>query len=210
MAKSSKLKRPFGAIQNALAGLRQILFNLVLSLFEEINKQIHSRLSPRYMEKETEEHVRMLVKMFKFIVVPASLIYVFSDFFFFRENTLDSMLWGILVFVYSSFLPDLPSIYRKGKNNGTAEDLPWYKKYALLLFAPLFIWLLISGTRLKWSTTETFHNFRSVAVYCGFLLLFGSLFTQFPFTIVDMTELVSIPLYGLVGYLSHLKADRVL
>lgn len=152
----------------------------------------------------------MLIKVFKFVVLPASLFYVFSDFFFFGENALDSMLWGILAFVYSNFLPDLPSIYRRKKYNGTTQDLPWYKKYALLLFAPVFIWVLISGTRLRWETAETFHNFKSLTIYAGFLLLLGFAFIYPPFTIADLTELVSIPLYGLIGYLTHLKVDRIL
>ena len=203
--------RIFRAIKNALNELRRAFFNLMLTFFEEVNMRIHSRIRLWYMEKETGEHVKMLIKVFKFVVLPASLFYIFSDFFFFRENALDSMLWGILTFIYSNFLPDLASIYRRRKSDGTTEDLPWYKKYALLLFAPLFIWALISGTRLRWKTSETFHNFKSLTIYGGFLLLLGCIFIYpLPFTIADLTKLVSIPLYGLTGYLTHLKVDKVL
>ncbi len=210
MAKSSKVKRIFKAIHNALTELHRAIFNLVLTFFEEVNKQIHSRLLLWYMERETEQHVRMMIKVFKFVVLPASVFYVLSNFFFFRENALDSMLLGILTFIYSNFLPDLPSIFRRKKGDGPTEDLPWYKKYALLLFAPLFIWALLSGAQLRWRTSETFHNVKSLTVYAGFLLLLGFAFTNLPFTVADLTELVSIPLYGLVGYLAHLKVDRIL
>lgn len=162
------------------------------------------------MERETQEHVKMLIKVFKFVVLPASLFYVASDFLVLSENAVDSMLLGIIIFIYSSFLPDLPSIYEKRKDDATTKDIPWYKKYALLLFAPLFLWALFSGTQLRWKTTETFHNFKSLTVYTGFLLLLGSVFIYPPFTIGDLTELVSLPLYGIIGYVTHLKVDRIL
>jgi hypothetical protein len=91
------------------------------------------------------------------------------------------MLWGLLVFFYSNFLPDLPSIHRKGAKNKENEDLPWYKKYALLLFASLLVGVLFSGIRLSWRTTETYHNFKSLAVYGCFLLILGfPAFIKFP------------------------------
>ena len=204
------MNRIFEVIQNMLTGLRKALFNLVLTFFEELNKQIRSRMHPYYMEQETKEHVKTLIKVFKYVVLPASLFYVILSFLFLRENALDSMLLGIVTFIYSNFLPDLPSICRRSKTSGTTKDLPCYKKYALLLFAPLFIWALLSGTQLRWKTTETFHNIKSLTVYSSFLLLLGLLFICPPITIADLTELASTPLYGLIGYLTHLKVDRIL
>lgn len=210
VAKPSKVNKILKAIHNALAGLHKALFNLVLTFFEELNKRIRARILLYFMEKETGEHVKTLIKMFKYVVLPLSLFYVLSDFFLFGENAVDSMLWGVLIFIYSSFLPDLPSICRKQRNNGTKKDLAWYKKYALLLFAPLFIWALFSGIRLKWETYETFHNFKSLTIYAGFLCALGFVFMYPPFTVADLAELVSVPLYGVIGYLSHLKVDRIL
>ncbi len=209
MALSSKLNRIFEAIQNALAGLHKALFNLVLTFFEELNTRIRSKLSLSYMVVETREHVGSLVKVSKYVVLPASLVYVVSAFFL-GEIALDSMLFGVLVFVYSNFLPDLPSIFERKKQKDDARDLPWYKKYALLLFAPLFIWAFFSGMRCGWRTFETFHNVRSLAVYTSFLLLFGIAFMHPPLTTVDLAETLSVPLYGLTGYLTHLKVDRIM
>ncbi len=193
-----------------LTGLRDALYGFVLSFFESINRAVRSKLALRYMENETSMHIYLLIEVLKWIVLPASFIYVCADFYFFKENALDSMFWGILIFIYSNFLPDLPTIYREQKNNEITEDLPWYKKYALLLFAPLFIWVLFSGTRLKWKTTETFHNFKSLAIYGAFLLLWGFFaFGSFPISIGDMTKILSLPLYGMIGYLTHLKADKI-
>ncbi|MGQ9530643.1 MAG: hypothetical protein ACUVQW_06625 [Candidatus Bathycorpusculaceae bacterium] len=162
------------------------------------------------MKEETAEHVHAAVRVFKFMVLPASLIYVFATFYFFGENSIDSMLWGILVFFYSNFLPDLPSIYRKKGNDLAYEDPAWYKKYFLLLFAPLVIWVLFSGVRLKWKTAETFHNFKSLAVYGTFLFLVGFFaFVKFPVSIGNIAEFFSLPIYGVVGYLVHLRVDKI-
>ena len=208
--RSSKVNRIFQAIKNLLTALHKVLFNLTLTFFEELNRQIRSRMHPYFMEQETKEHVKALVKVFKYVILPASLFYVISNFLLLRENALDSMLLGIALFIYSNFLPDLPSICRRSKNSGTTKDLPCYKKYALLLFAPLFIWALFSGTQLRWKTTETFHNLKSLTVYSGFLLILGLLFIYPPITIADLTELASTPLYGLIGYLTHLRVDKIL
>jgi len=162
------------------------------------------------MEEETLEHIRSLIKVFKWIVLPASLLYVFANFYFFGENALGSVLWGILIFFYSNFLPDLPSIHRKKNYNGGTEDLPWYKKYALLLLAPLLIWILFSGIRLAWRTTDTFHNFKSLTIYGTFLFLLGFFaFVKFPITIGNITEIMSFSLYGVMGFLTHLKVDKI-
>jgi hypothetical protein len=162
------------------------------------------------MEEETIEHVHSSVKVFKRIILPVSLLYVFLEFYFFGENALDSMLWGILIFFYSNFLPDLPSIYRRKSKNEKAEDLPWYKKYAILLFAPLLVWILFSGVRLGWRTIETYHNFKSLTVYGAFLFLVSFFaFAKFPIEVGNITKVLFFPFYGVTGYLTHLKVDEI-
>jgi len=197
------------AIRDFLASLHDALHGIVLAFFKGINRRIGSKLSVWYMEKETSEHVHLLCIVLC-LLLPASLLYVFTDLYIFEENALDSMLWGLLIFFYSNFLPDLPSIYRRKKRNGEAKDLIWYKKYALLLFAPLLIWAFYSGIRLSWKTTETFHNFKSLTVYGAFLFLLSFFaFGDLPISTGDMAEIVFLPLYGLIGYLTHLKVDKV-
>jgi hypothetical protein len=201
----------FKGIQSLLTGVRNAIFGFVLTFFSSVNRRVRSALPFWRMEEETSEHVRMLVKVFKYAVFPASLFYVCADFIFFHENALDSMLWGILVFSYSSFLPDLPSIFRSSKDDGKNGDLPWYKKYSLLLFAPLFIWMIFSGMRIGWKTKENFHDIKSFTIFGIFLFLLGFLaFGGFPIYVGDMMEVLSLPLYGLIGYLSHLKVDKIL
>ncbi|MEM3703708.1 MAG: hypothetical protein QXX79_04755 [Candidatus Bathyarchaeia archaeon] len=162
------------------------------------------------MEEETLEHVNSSVKVFKWVILPSSFLYVFFVFCLFGENALDSMLWGLLVFFYSNFLPDLPSIYRRKGRNKKNEDLKWYKKYAILLFAPLLVWILFSGMRLNWRTAETYHNFKSLTVYGILLFLLGFLaFVRFPLEIGNIIKILFFPFYGVMGYLTHLKVDKI-
>jgi len=92
------------------------------------------------------------------------------------------------------------------------------------LLAPLFIGAFLCGIRLRWHTSETFHNFKSLTIYAAFLLLLGffafgniteilSIFaygdmTKLPISIGEVTEILSLPLYGVIGYLTHLKVDH--
>jgi hypothetical protein len=204
------VKRFLKVLGGVLSGLYNALYGFILHSFKSINKKVRSKLPVWRMEEETLEHVHSSIKVFKWIVLPISLFYVFAVFYFFGENALGSMLWGMLIFFYSNFLPDLPSIYRRKNNNGGAEDLPWYKKYTLLLLAPLLIWVLFSGIRLTWRTTDTFHNFKSLTIYGTFLFVLGFFaFVKFPITIGNITEIMSFSLYGVIGYLTHLKVDKI-
>ena len=196
------------AFKRFIAILNSMFFCLVLQFFRSLNHKVRSKLLGWYMRKETSEHFRLLTKVFKWMILPASIFYVSTNAVFFRENTLGSMLWAVAVFFYSQFLPDLPSVFRR-KRKGS-DDLAWYKKYAILLLAPVLIWLLYSGIKPSWKTTENFHNFKSVFVYTLFLAFIGFLaFGDFQLSIPDATEILAVPLYGLIGYLTHLKVDKI-
>jgi len=208
--KESRGRKAFKAMQKTMKGLYNALYGFVLHSFKSINGKVMLKIPTWRMEEETVEHVHFMIKMFKWVVLPVSILYACADFFLFGENAFDSMLWGMLLFFYSNFLPDLPSIYRKKKSSEEAKDLPWYKKYALLLLAPLLIWILFSGMQLTWKTTETFHNFRSLTVYSAFLFIVGFFaFVKFPASIANVIEVLSIPIYGAMGYLAHLKVDKI-
>jgi hypothetical protein len=78
----------------------------------------------------------------------------------------------------------------------------------MLLFAPLFIAFFLFRGKLRWKTVETFHNIKSLIVYVAFLSVIGLVvFTSFPIGIGDITEIISVPFYGLAGYLTHLRVD---
>lgn len=112
------------------------------------------------------------------------------------------MFLGLSIFFYSNCLPDLPFIYRR-KPYEVRKDLSWYKKYFLLLLAPLLIWAFLSGLHLEWATTENFHNFKSLTIYGVFLIFIGL------FLYGDVMRILSLPFYGVIGYLTHLKVDRI-
>lgn len=198
-------------IRRFLATLYHMFFNFVLNSFKSINRKIRSRLPVWRMKEETIEHVESSIKIFRWIILPLSFLYVFLAFYLLDENVLDSMLWGLAIFFYSNFLPDLPSIYRIKARNDNANDIPWIKRYAILLLAPLLVWILFSGIRLKWRTTETYHNAKSLTVYCIFLLAIGFFaFSKFPIQTGNIIEIFIFPLYGFAGYLTHLKVDKTL
>lgn len=207
--KSFKLDRFLKRIHDLLSGSYEALYGLVLHFFKSLNRKVLSTLPFLRMKEETSEHVHATIKVFKWIILPASIIYTCANFLFFNINALDSAFWSLIVFLYSCFLPDLPSIFR-AKNRQEIDDAPWYKKYALLLFAPLLIWALFSGIRLEWKTTETFHNLKSLTVYSVFLFCLGFLgFGTFPLSIVNIAKVLPILIYGVVGYLTHLKIDKL-
>jgi hypothetical protein len=185
--------------------------NSVLSYFKTANRRAGKRMKFLFMKLETFEHVDSVIKIFKWIILPATFFYVLVNFCLLRENALDSALLGVLVFFYSNFLPDLPAIFRKKdkRDLGVMEkSLPWYKNCALLLFAPLFIGLFLCGMRWSWQTVETFHNFKFLGVYVAFLFVIGFFaFSSFPIGIGGVIESLSFPFYGLAGYLTHLRVD---
>ncbi|MFB0501289.1 MAG: hypothetical protein ACETVP_02350 [Candidatus Bathyarchaeia archaeon] len=205
--KGSKVKRFFKAVSRLMY---DSLYGSVLHFFKTVNPRVRSSYSSLIlyaMKCETSEHVKSLIKVFKWLVLPASLIYVCVGLFF-GENALDSMFLGILIFFYSNFLPDLPSIFRKKRTD--EDDLVPEDKYVVLLFAPLFILASFFGIRLGWKTPKIFHNFKSLTIYGAFLLLLSIFaFGDFPISIGDITEIFSLPFYGLIGYLTHLKVDKI-
>jgi len=194
--------------------LYEDLYGLVLGYFKRVNLKVKAKISPWFMKLETFEHVQLLAKVFKWIVLPSSALYGCAMFIFFGQNALDSILLSNMLFFYSNFLPDLPAIFRRkvyhDVRDAFHEDLPWHKTYALLLFAPLFIALLFCGKKIKWRTSETFHNFRSLAIYAAFLFMLCFLvLLVFRVSLGGIIAVLFVPLFGLLGYLTHLKVDHV-
>jgi len=206
----SRLNKFFTKVHNMLKGLYDALYGFVLHTFKSINRRIKSKFPVYRMKDETTEHVRHAVQVFIWLILPLSLAYVLGFQFLFRENVWGSMLWAVAVYFYSNFLPDLPSIHRKLKLEPSTTDLPWYKKYSLLLFAPLLVWLLFSDIRLSWKTVETYHNFTSLAVYGTFLFAVGSLaFAGLPLLPRDLIKVFFFLSCGVAGFLTHLKVDEI-
>jgi hypothetical protein len=185
-----------------------------LGYFKRVNHKVRAKIPLWFMKLETFEHVHLMTKVFKWIVLPSSILYGSAMLIFFGQNTLDSIILAVLLFFYSNFVPDLPAIFRRkvyhDVRDSFHEELPKYKTYALLLFAPLFIVLLFCGEKIKWKTTETFHNFKSLAIYGTFLFTLGFLvLVAFPISIGSTIEVLWGPLFALLGYLTHLRVDHM-
>ena len=194
--------------------LYENIYGLVLAYFKRLNRRVRAKISLWFMKLETFEHVHLLTKVFKWIVLPSSVLYGCAMFIFFGQIALDSILLANLLFFYSNFVPDLPAIFRRkvyhDVRDSFHEELPKYKAYALLLVAPVFITLLFCGKKIKWKTTETFHNFKSLAIYGTFLFTLGFLvLVAFPISIGSTIEIIWVPLFALLGYLTHLKVDQM-
>ncbi|MEM4703990.1 MAG: hypothetical protein QXJ02_02860 [Candidatus Bathyarchaeia archaeon] len=124
---------------------------------------------------------------------------------------IDSFLFGLALFVYSHFLPDLLSPFRIKNQKEKKKDMSSFKKYLLLLLAPLFLFLLCGDGIPVFRTTEHFHNKKSLGIYSMFLVLLGlALYGNVPLSLGKILEVFAPAIYGSIGYLTHLKVDKIL
>ena len=142
-----------------------------------------------------------MVWIFKTIMFPLGFCYLVVGLFY-REVVFDSLVWRLSLFVYGNFFLDFDSLFT-GRNKRDMK-LSWYKKCLLLCFAPICIFMFYIG---KWKiplseTPMMFHSFKSVMIYGIFLCLFGLLLYD------NLIEIASPLIFGLLGYLAHLKADK--
>jgi len=72
--------------------LYEDIYGLVLGYFKRVNHKVRAKISLWFMKLETFEHVHLLTKVFKWIVLPSSVLYGCAMFIFFGQNALDSIL----------------------------------------------------------------------------------------------------------------------
>lgn len=195
--------------------LYKIIYSMVLGYFSRVNHKIKVKIPLWFMKIETFEHVNLLTKIFTRMVLLLSIIYSGIIFVFFGLFPLGSVLLGMLMFFYSNFVPDLPAIFRRKKSCFKERDIlndkfSKIKSYALLLFIPMFIFLIFCGKKIKWKTSETFHNFKSLAFYGTFITSLGVfMLIIFQNSAVATIEVIWVLSLSLLGYLTHLKVDEV-
>jgi hypothetical protein len=199
-----RIKQGIKIVHCMLSCLHDVLYKFVLNFFKSLNGKVETNLTQGYMEQETTEHFRLLIKVLKWLVSPASVIYILISFYYFKINAIDSAFLGIVTFFYSNFLPDLPAMFCRYRNNHQQEKLPWYTRYALMLFTPFFVWLVFSGVSIRWRPLETFHNLKASGLYTLFLFIIGGIIFN------SSIEACAFSLYGFVGYLTHLRVDHIL
>ena len=151
-------------------------------------------------EAEIAEHDALIRWVAKNILLPVSVFYVIAGLFT-KTNVYDSLFLGAIVFVYSNFVPDLDSLLVVSKDGRATKD--WVERLSLLFFGPLFVYYAISkeAKPISAEKLKEFHSTSYLVLYSLFLLLVGLVFYN------NRLEQVSLPLYGAMGYATHLAVD---
>lgn len=179
--------------------INEYILNFTLFLIRSVERKVRRRI---ILRKVVLEHFSFMVWAFQRIVLPMVFCYLVVGFLF-HEVVFDSLILGLLLFVYGNFFPDFDSLFRVG-NNRSGKKLSWLKKGLLLCFAPVCIFMFSIG---RWKiplsgTPKIFHSFKSVTIYGVFLSLLGF------FLYGNLIEIPSPLIFGLSGYLAHLKVDK--
>ncbi|MBI4177615.1 MAG: hypothetical protein HY516_04605 [Candidatus Aenigmarchaeota archaeon] len=113
-----------------------------------------------------------------------------------------SLFISLFVFLYSGFLPDIGYLVKKTNNRRKGWTLR--EKYALLFFAPVFLYYVIAGrARPLFSTEERpYHNFKTAFVYGAFLFAVGMFFWD------ELLKAIMLSVFGFLGFSVHLLVDR--
>jgi len=205
-----KLNNAIKNVGNFLGECRLSFENFVLWFFRTLSFKAHVKITFQKIRNETIEHVRYLSWTLKHIVLPLAICYIWLGVFF-GKNVLDSLFLGVLIFVYSNFLPDLLSAFKIRNKKEKEKGEAWYKKYALLFLAPIFIFFLLGNHVSTFKTAEHFHNIRSLTAYGIFLFLLGLiLYGDASLSWGRVLEVFSPTMFGSIGYVAHLKVDKIL
>jgi len=196
-------------VKSFLEHCRLSFENFVLWFFRTLSLRAHLKVNFQKIRDETTEHINYLSSTLRQVVLPVSLCYLCLGFFF-GNNVIDSLFLSALIFVYSNFLPDLLSTFKIRNRKEKDKDGAWYKKYALLFFAPIFIFLLWGHGTPSFKTVEHFHNVKSLGAYSIFLFLLGLiLYGNLPLSWGRILEVFSLTIFGSIGYVTHLKVDKI-
>ena len=178
--------------------------------FRTLGIRTKTKVAILKIKEETIEHIDYLKRILSRLVLPVAMGYTCLGFFL-GKNVVDSLFFSIVIFVYSSFLPDLLTLFRTKDRRERRELEKWYVKYMLLFFAPVFVLLILGNEALPFRTMESFHNVKSLGVYSSFLLLLGFVFYgSFPLSSGSFLEVLSLALFGAIGYVAHLRVDKIL
>jgi len=184
--------------------------NFIKSFFQMLNQRIRFKITFKKVKEESREHVGGVFSAFKKVILPISVVYLLTGLLL-GNNVIDSFFLSILIFIYSSFLPDLLSPFRIKKRQSQNLDKSWWRSHLLLFLAPLFIVLLWGEGAPIFRTVEHFHNLRSLGAYSVFLSLLGFVFyANVPFSLGRILEMFSLAIFGSIGYAVHLKIDGIL
>lgn len=200
------------------------IFNKLAGLADDFLALLFPRnITIEEVGSEVLEHFEIIKFIIKRFFLPFAVIYIIAGFVL-GIHVLGSLFLGLIIFLYSNFLPDMDSVFKKlnisegsklykgyvkiskkGRMLIRKDETKWYEKYAVLFFAPLFIYyILFQKAKHLYTTQEKpFHNIRSLFAYSSFLLLLGIILYS------NILEQISISVFGGVGYYTHLFIDNV-
>jgi len=177
----------------------EYFFNLILFFVRSVERKVRRRIVVR---RVALQHFSNMVWTFQRVILPIILCYLMVGLFI-QEPIFGPLVLGLILFVYGNFFPDFDSLFRRRKGQNT-KKLNWFKRILLLCFAPIFILMFYKGA---WKipsseTSRIFHNFKSVTMYGLFLFSLGYLIYN------SLIEASTPLIFGLSGYLAHLKVDK--
>lgn len=174
-------------------------FDLILFFIRSVERKVRRRIVVR---RVALQHFSFMIWSFQRVILPIILCYLMVGLFI-QKAVFGPLVLSLALFVYGNFFPDFDSLFRRRKVQNT-KMLNWFRRFLLLCFAPIFILMFYKGV---WKipsseTTMIFHNFKSVTMYGLFLFSLGYL-------VYNSLIEASMPLiFGLSGYLAHLKVDK--
>ncbi len=169
-------------------------------------KRIWDELLSKYVghtfekfSREFFEHSSALRWVAMRILLPFAIFYIVVGLLL-NESVFDSLFIGLLVFVYSNFLPDLDSLI---KITFTDKSSPWHLKYSLLFFAPIYVYYAVSGTAnpIYSRKPKCFHSLKVALIFSLFVALVGVIFWRNPL------ERTVLPIFAFLGFATHLIVD---
>lgn len=155
------------------------------------------------VEKEAVEHFRFFGWTVKRLLLPLSAAYILFGLLG-GVNVLGSLTLSMIVFLYSSMLPDVDLIFKTASRRTRGSPRPSkFEKYFVLFFAPLYIYYIIAESRRVYSTVKRpFHTFHALLSWGAFLCILGIVLYH-----DSLLKMFSLPLFGMLGFWTHLKVD---
>jgi len=179
--------------------MKRRIFSKFKKYVREMNKSVFSyKLPALKVQNELGEHFYFIKWVLKRIFLPVAIFYLFSGFVL-GVWVIDSLFLGLIIFLYSNFLPDADSIF---KVTNVKSDIK--EKHLVLFFAPVYALYLLSenSSRPKSKTAKPFHNLKSMVAYGIFLFAVGFILYR------NWLEIASLPMFGVMGYFTHISVDK--
>lgn len=166
-----------------------------------VKEVLPSFVNAKLVLDELEEHGGFIRWGAKRIILPLAIFYILIGLVF-GEHVLGSLLMGLVVFLYSNFLPDLDTFFPH--NDNKKNEVSAVKKRIALFFAPAVVYYILSRKLTHWDLgkDKPFHNSRALLEFSAFLFFFGLLLY------FSALKALFFMVFGFCGYFMHLTIDN--